>query len=144
MGLERKPDRFSKHLADLRRLDDLWHQGKIADVVTDDEEMPLAWSLAEATELVDTFENLRGLDCGILREKLSTALDGPYRMKDETRTSNIARNTMFEMHVASRLMMRGVDVRLTSTADLSCPIGGCMIYVQCKRPLNRDWNSKEY
>src|SRR5262249_2661894 len=63
------------------------------------------------------------------------ALTGPLHPIQETLTSNIARNTVFELTLGTRLRRAGAKVTMGRQADLLIEHEGARLYVECKRPF---------
>ncbi len=93
------------------------------------------FSLTEAMEFLDIHAAFRGEAPAGLRSRLRDALQGPTDPVDESPDSNRARNIMFELNVASRLLVRGIPVALRENPDVLCELLGTPIYLQCKRPF---------
>ncbi|MGH7771599.1 MAG: hypothetical protein ACREQA_05125, partial [Candidatus Binatia bacterium] len=72
-----------------------------------DRNLEYVLSLTESVELVETMDYLKTCDEEIAREKLTKILGGPLLPKDEDGNSNEARNTLFEVNLASKLWSAG-------------------------------------
>lgn len=95
-----------------------------------------ATALVEALEFVDALEQLHSLNPGPLKRKLKIVLTGPLLQADENASStNAARNTLFELYLASRIAAGGLTVELGDHPDLRCPMGVAEILIECKRPF---------
>ena len=71
-----------------------------------------------------------------LRRKLEIVLSGPPLLADENASStNAARNTLFELYLASRIAAGGLPVELGEHPDLTCRLGVAEILIECKRPF---------
>jgi hypothetical protein len=126
-GFEDPVPRIQFHLAILRRLPQRpW--------VNNDETL---WSLVEATELADIYCSLPLMSARTLREKFRAVLEGPFNPRQETVASNLARNTVFELHLAGWLSHKGIPTRICHNPDVSCNIAERLLLIQCKRPFSR-------
>lgn len=126
-GFEDPVPRIRFHLAILRRL----HQRPGID---SDETL---WSLVEATELGDIYCSLPMMSARTLREKFGAILEGPFNPQQETAASNLARNTVFELHLAGWLSHKGIPTRICHNPDISCEMADRLLFIQCKRPFSR-------
>lgn len=93
-------------------------------------------TLYEIHELMNIYEGFRHknttkqfLAC------LKSVVSGPvdYGAEDES-SSNKARNTAFELIVASRLICGGLNAGPTAKIDIECHVGGHKLFFECKRP----------
>ena len=97
----------------------------------------ILWSLGEATELADIYCCLPTLPLKVMREKFGAVLNGPLDPQSETSASNLARNTVFELHLAGYLNKNGIPAELCHNPDIACVVGSRTLFVQCKRPFSR-------
>jgi hypothetical protein len=72
----------------------------------------------------------------LLAEKFKLILKGPDHPGRETEATNLARNTAFELNVASRLRVRGFDISLPHNPDIVCHLRDVEVFIQCKRPFS--------
>jgi len=94
-------------------------------------------TMTESIELVETIPALRRLGVVIPKNLLRRAFSGPADMSLEDRTSNEARNAMFELSVAAMAARRGLTPMLSSTnPDVSFEFGGRLVKIECKRVLS--------
>lgn len=135
LGLPVRPDRIRLHIANISRLDKAQQDETLRALIEKKGQAKLLWSLVEATEFADAYTALRQHEPDGLRDKLRAALQGPADPSAEDPISNIGRNTMFELNLASRLLQKGVPTRLCTNPDILCEIDGARIYIQCKRPF---------
>jgi hypothetical protein len=71
-----------------------------------------------------------------LKRKLEIILSGPPLLADENPSStNAARNTLFELYLASRIAAGGLPVEVGEHPDLTCRLGVAEILIECKRPF---------
>lgn len=116
-----KPDRFRQALANLEYVDRKRGGAPVVELPNSPKQDDLVWSLVEATAFGDIFPGIKiwaAQSPEILRQKLQAVLTGPLLPKDESPTSNVARNTMFELELGSRLLRMGGDVRIDGPSDL--------------------------
>lgn len=126
-GFERPITRIQFHLGILEKL-------QLTPSIADDRTL---WSLVEATELADIYCSLPRLEWRLLKEKFGRVLNGPLHPQEETSESNLARNTMFELHLGGFLNHKGIAADICDNPDISCAIGGRRVFIQCKRPFSR-------
>jgi hypothetical protein len=126
-GFQSPVPRIQFHLRILERLQ---HARQIGDDET-------LWSLVEATELADTYCTLPKLEWRLLKEKFGRVLNGTHNPQQETSESNLARNTMFELHLAGYLNHKGIAADICDNPDILCAVCGRHVFLQCKRPFSR-------
>ena len=126
-GFEDPVPRIQFHLAILRRL-------RQRPGIDSDETL---WSLVEATELADMYCSLPVMSARTLREKFRAILEGPFNPQQETAASNLARNTVFELHLAGWLSHKGIPTRICHNPGVSCEMADRLFFIQCKRPFSR-------
>lgn len=68
------------------------------------------------------------------KKKIKKILSGPKQAKDEDSNSNEARNTLFEVALASYLTRVGFDATLTNNEDIRVEEDDKIILIECKRP----------
>jgi hypothetical protein len=94
------------------------------------------WSLADSMEFVDSVEALRQQRCDIPDDVMQKALDGPADPVDESGTSNVGRNTMFEIALAGRFARAGLHPTLGQEPDIHLEFNDRDIFIQCKRAFS--------
>jgi len=134
-GIANNVDRIRLHIHNIANLKQAYEDGTLKKLTDKRGTVELMWSLVEGTEFADIYTALRDYDPGVLRKKLRDALKGPVAPPKETSRSNIGRNTMFELNLASRLVRARVPVCLGAGPDILCHLDRRAIYIQCKRPL---------
>jgi hypothetical protein len=101
LGLRGAPnDRLRGLIADIARLEKARSEGGLSAL----EAQPagLVWSLVEGQEFAEIFKGIESYDPETVRDLLRKALKGPLRPDDETNSSNLARNTVFELLLGTR------------------------------------------
>ncbi len=93
-------------------------------------------ALTESTEFGEIIPYLRSCDPGIVRQKLTSVLQGPELPSDEDKNSNEARNILFELNLAARFKCAGVEPILGEHPDLKCIVDGRVLFFECKRPFS--------
>jgi hypothetical protein len=63
------------------------------------------------------------------------AVAGPLDPRLETASTNMGRNTVFELRLGAGFRRAGASVTMGGVADLSIDHAGFRLYVECKRPL---------
>jgi aspartyl-tRNA(Asn)/glutamyl-tRNA(Gln) amidotransferase subunit B len=96
----------------------------------------LMWSLVESMELADFPHTLRDVDPASLNDRLRKAFKGPILPTGEDFNTNEARNTMFELALASFLSSAGFEVKLSKESDVEARIGNLRFVIECKRLLS--------
>jgi hypothetical protein len=95
----------------------------------------MVWSVVEAQELGSIFQSIQDYESQVIKRLMLKALTGPLHPIQETLTSNIARNTVFELTLAARFRRAGANVTIGRQADLVVDHAGARLYIECKRPL---------
>jgi len=144
LGLVRlvEQGRFAEHrrriqeLIPLVALDDVTNLSRPSLEQLQEGQVHFATSLIEALEFAEALEQLQGVSPEALKRKLEIVLTGPPLLADENASStNAARNTLFELYLASRIVAGGLTVELGDHPDLRCPMGVAEILIECKRPF---------
>jgi hypothetical protein len=135
LGLQRAPDRLQGIITNLKEIEQVRAQNQLASLNTHPRVAELVWSLVEAQELAEIFKGIEGYHPQTVKRLMQKALTGPLHPINETLTSNIARNTVFELTLATRLRRCGVCVTMGQQADLVVDYAGARLYIECKRPL---------
>jgi len=137
LGLSNRADRIRLHISNIRKLEEARENGTLKKLAENRGNVQLMWSLIEAMEFADIYIHLRNYKPNILQKKLRAALKGPADPCAEitSSSSNIGRNTMFELNLAGRLHCQGIPVYLETNPDILCNIGLAKIHIQCKRPF---------
>jgi len=140
LGLSNRADRIRLHISNIRKLEEARENGTLRKLAENRGNVQLMWSLIEAMEFADIYIHLRNYKPNILQKKLRAALKGPADPCAEmpSSSSNIGRNTMFELNLAGRLHCQGVPVYLETNPDILFNIGLAKIYIQYKRPFLED------
>jgi hypothetical protein len=144
LGLSRQANRIHLHISNIRQLEKIWQDDTLKKgLIKKVGHAQLFWSLTEAAEFADVYSALRNYNNpDLLRKKLQDALKGSVDPNREASESNIGRNTMFELNLASRLFHRGVPVYPQTNPDILCEIDHWKVYIQCKRPFREGKISK--
>lgn len=135
IGVTKKFDRIHVHMANISRLIEAREKGRLRELVDQDGQEQLLWSLVEAVEFIDAWRALRDLKADILHQKIQDALEGPATPLEESPVSNLGRNTMFELNLAGRIHSRGISLQLLKNPDILCNFGALRLNIHCKRPL---------
>jgi len=135
LGLRRGPDRLRGVVANIREIEKARSEGKLLTLNAHPRLDELVWSLVEGQEFAEIFRGVLGDDPQTIKRLMQKALGGPLHPLAETRVSNVARNTNFELILAARLRQKGASVALGELADLVIAAPGSRLYVECKRPL---------
>jgi hypothetical protein len=133
LGLRGAPnDRLRGLIADIATLEKARSEGGLPAL----EAQPagLVWSLVEGQEFAEIFKGIAGYAPEVTKELMRKALKGPLRPEDETGSSNLARNTIFELLLGARFRGAGANPTLGSQADLLLNHFGSQVYIECKRP----------
>jgi len=138
-GLNHQTDRVRRNTADVAELTEVFEAGRLDDFIKnagDDRRRELMWSLADSMEFVDSVESLRQQGCEIPDDVMQKALDGPADPLDESGTSNVGRNTMFEIALAGRFARAGLQPTLGQEPDIHLEFNDRKIFIQCKRAFS--------
>ena len=93
-------------------------------------------SIVESAEFGEVMEYLNDVDKDVLRPKLENILRGPLLPRDEDSNSNLSRNVLFELRLASVLKRAGYSVELSVHPDVRCSIDSTTLFFECKRPYS--------
>jgi hypothetical protein len=139
------PNRLCGAIANVRELDRARRENRLEHLVTsygpaspDRRVQELVWSVVEAQQLATIFEGLHDCDPKIVRRPLLKALTGPLHPIDETGSTNVGRNTIFELLLNSMFQRAGASVTIGKEADLQVDHSGARLYIECKRPMLKD------
>ena len=136
----KKHDRIRIHKRNLTQLADAQDDEEkflpFFDGLPDEKRREMIWSIVEADEFVKSLDDFGDKKNEIPRELLKKALLGPADLFQEDETSNIGRNTMFEILFGGVVASVGLHPRLGKEPDVSFEFDNCQIFVQCKRVLS--------
>jgi hypothetical protein len=95
-------------------------------------------ALMESLEFSDILRDIRAIDRTLLKRTMRGILNAkaPLLPSDEDSNSNEARNRLFELNLASKLVRAGLNPSL-GEPDLSCEVDGKRLFIACKRPYSR-------
>jgi hypothetical protein len=127
--------RVASAIAGIREIQAAREEGRLRELNMHPQVDELIWSLVEGQEFTRIFRGLRGYDERAIRGLLKRALRGPRRVIWETATTNVARNTIFELVLGAGLRQAGASIELGKDADLILSHEGARFYIECKRPL---------
>jgi len=128
--------RFSQYENNVKELIKARMSQQLPKLVSQTGNVALMWSLVESMELGNLQNNLPTVEPAILAAVLRRALKGPILPTEEDPTSNDARNTMFELALASFLSSAGFVIHLQAETDLAVQLGDLRFGVECKRILS--------
>lgn len=103
-----------------------------------DHEAEYVMALTESMQFVDVVRYLRACGADLRKAKVRDILGGCPSPHDETPPANHARNTLFEIVVASKFWRAGITPRLGPAADVEVTFEGTTYLIECKRPLSLD------
>ena len=83
-------------------------------------------------QVIEAIRNL-GIPDPDLPKKIFDALQGPEHAKDETATSNAARNLFFELRVLTLCVKAGLKAEARLHPDVRVWVDGYPVHVECKR-----------
>jgi hypothetical protein len=142
---------FSNHrirtaVSKVQELESIWRDEKRKlELIQKDGIGPYLWALTEVYEFRDIYKALMDYDDKeSLKIKLTEALRGPADPVLETSDTNMGRNIMFELNLASFLYNRGLEISLKINPDILCEFEGVKILIQCKRPFVKNKISKNH
>ncbi len=101
-----------------------------------DYELEYVMALTESMQFVDIVPYLQAGGAELRRSKVRDVLGGPPSPHDETRVANHARNTLFEIVVASKFWRAGQHPNLGKEADVEVNFGSSEYLIECKRPFS--------
>jgi len=136
-----KKSRFSNYQARIQRLCEIINKYSLEQLPQEveqelkEENLDYVLSLTESLEFVSCVDYLKTCEPKIIRKKLASVLGGPLLPDDENTNSNEARNTLFELNLASKLRKAGLDALLGKDADIEATIDDKQVVIECKRPF---------
>src|SRR5207253_641949 len=132
--------RFAEYRRRLQRFVDARSQPeRLDEVVKEDSDTDRAiggFAQVESLELAGLVPFLETCDESVLQSKVRAILGGPVLPVDEDQASNQARNIMFELSLASKLVRAGLAPQLGEHPDLQCEVDEKGLWIECKRPLS--------
>jgi hypothetical protein len=128
-------DRVRGAIANIREIEKTCSEGRAKALETDPRLPELVWSLVEGAEFTEIFRGIRGYDPAVVKRLMRKAVAGPLDPRLETASTNMGRNTVFELRLGAGFRRAGASVTMGGVADLSIDHAGFRLYVKCKRPL---------
>ncbi len=124
---------YSKHLIEIAEYNKSGEMGKL---LSKGNYFELITSLYEAQELVRIYQVFHAYDDSSLFKKLGYFIKGPRSYVDEnpSTSSNLARNTAFELSLAAEMASAGFKIVITEDYDIGFEVDGKQIIIECKRP----------
>lgn len=124
-------NRLQAHASRVQKIEALRLSGEIDKADRD----KTLWALVESSEFADIYHAMSTYSPRLLAEKFKLILKGPEHPNDETESTNLARNTAFELSLASRLQSQGFEISLPHNPDIICKLQDSEVFIQCKRPF---------
>lgn len=111
-----------------------WKTGKRS--LRDKDLLPILNATLDSFELIEIYQSLAGAELEGLSDKLVKYASGPILEMDEKsqNSSNLARNTGFELLMLARIRNCGLNAVLSPEADVIILQDRSYIAVECKRP----------
>lgn len=128
-------DRLRGTIANVREIEKACSEGSAKSLETDPRLPELVWSLVEGAEFAEIYRGIRDYDPAIVKKLMQKAIIGPIDPKLETASTNIGRNTTFELRLGAGFRQAGACTTLGGVADLCVDHAGFRLYIECKRPL---------
>jgi hypothetical protein len=135
VGLHHAPDRLRDIVANIKEIEKARAEDRLPSLNARHRMAELVWSVVEGQQLAETFRGIRDYDSQTTKRLMQKVLKGPLHPIDETRCSNEARNTFFELLLSAQFRRAGACVRMEQEADLLIDHAGGRVYIECKRPL---------
>jgi hypothetical protein len=95
-------------------------------------------ALTEGSELAGILSFAKTVPAHTIKRKLLDVLQGPALPTAEGKNTNLGRNVLFELNLASKLWRAGFSPILGEHPDVLCRVDGRDIYIECKRPLSEN------
>ena len=102
----------------------------------------------QVAQVLSELEDFRQIACGfqgrfdLIAPKLLKCIHGALDVGNEAAAASLARNTAFELSMASFLRLRGLEIILEDErdgdADVVCLVNGVQVRIACKRCYSRD------
>lgn len=133
------PRRLRKIIANINELERMRRDNRLQDLISpaNNRAREMVWSIVEGQQLTTIFAGLQGYNPSVLKPLLSKALKGPLDPTDEdsSKSTNKARNILFELLLGAQFRRANFDVKLGGEADLQFDHAGARLYIECKRPF---------
>lgn len=132
-------DRIRIHIRNVTEMADALDSGNLPEVtgkISDEKRREMLWSFVESMEFSDAINALWKSRTELPREMLELALQGPADAFAEDDRSNRGRNAMFELAIAGRAAMAGLNPRVGGEPDVYFEFQGRRMFIQCKRLLS--------
>lgn len=136
MGINVHSSRIGIWKKHINGLSDAWNENKINDYINRIRSEDIHTSISEGIEFIKIYEELQPLAEERIKDKIRKITKGPFlqELEIDSNSSNIGRNTIFELNVCSRLLSSGTDIDISGLADVAFPIESNTIFLECKRP----------
>ena len=136
MGIRVAPTRIGHYQRLIDRLIKAHAAGSIPQVFTREQISSIILTFGEISEIEFVREHLSDGPNFRLREKLLDVVGGPVFPSDEdpTKSSNHARNILFELSIAATLVSGGFPLQPSGDCDLCTTCGENRVMIECKRP----------
>jgi hypothetical protein len=136
-----KTSRFSNYQERIQQLCEIINKYSLEQLPEEiekqlkNENLNYVLSLTESMEFVSCVAHFKTCEREIVRKKLANVLAGPVLPNDEDLNSNEARNTLFELNLASKLRKAGFIASPGIDADIECSVDSKDLVIECKRPF---------
>lgn len=135
-GVDITKSRYERYAALLNKMSWATSQGKEATYAN--HASKLISATYEVSSLTYIWNALKFGNHPGLPAKLEKLKSGPEHYTQENCNSNLARNTLFELTVASTIRNMGLDIDLSQRADIRTERYGEKVFLECKRPMKRE------
>lgn len=135
-GIKIDRSRINTYRAHINEMADYYEEGKVDDLLRLRSMHDLVNSSFEVAELIQIYDGLSDLKSKPFIDKLIEINKGPIWLnKENASSSNRARNTAFELHIAARYSKAGYEIDLSDEADIIVTDHQYELFIECKRPL---------
>lgn len=122
-------DRLRGVIANIREVEKACSEGRAKALETDPRLPELVWSLVEGAEFGEIFRGIRDYDPAVVKKLMRRAITGPLDPKLENASTNVGRNTVFELRLGAGFRQVGACTTMGGVADLSIDHAGFRLYV---------------
>ena len=135
-GLKIDPTRIGAYGSHLNQVADATDKGTVEELLNAQGSSKLINTLSEANELVGIYQGLKSCSYPDLQHQLQKLAKGPVFHNDERSdtSSNLARNTVFELALGALLRVAGFQVDPSPTGDLGFLYNDHEFFIEGKRP----------
>lgn len=133
-GLDYPKTRVGVYRKHLNEMADFFENNRIGELLNRRDFSEIVNSSFEANDFFYIYKGLSQTNDPSLPDKLKDFVKGPSSyLNENVHSTNRGRNIAFELHIAARFASAGLEIDLTSDADLIVKIDNYELFIECKR-----------